>query len=89
MARLNEDDPAQPFFDRSGLLTVGYAYPNLVISENYNATGSPYSALKTFLLLALAEDSAFWTVEEVDMLQRPEVTEETRFETSIGMFFHS
>ena len=33
---------AQPIFSPEGLLTVGYGYPNLCMSEHYNAPGSPY-----------------------------------------------
>lgn len=55
---------AQPIFDSGGLLTVGYAYPNLFMSEQYNAPGSPYWALKAFLCLALPEDHPFWAAEE-------------------------
>lgn len=55
---------AQPIFDSGGLLTVGYSYPNLFMSEQYNAPGSPYWALKAFLCLALPEDHPFWTAEE-------------------------
>lgn len=54
----------QPIFDRDGVLTVGYGYPNLVISEGYNAPGSPYWSLKCFAVLALPEDDVFWTCEE-------------------------
>lgn len=32
---------AQPIFTADGLLTVGYGYPNLCMSENYNAPGFP------------------------------------------------
>lgn len=53
-----------PIFDKAGLLTVGYRYPNLMISEGYNAPGSPYWALKSFLILALPEDHEFFRVEE-------------------------
>ena len=38
----------QPIFDNAGILTIGYAYPNLQMSESYNAPGSPYWALKAF-----------------------------------------
>ena len=55
---------AQPIFSSGGLLTVGYAYPNLCVSENYNAPGSPYWALKAFLCLALPEEHPFWRAEE-------------------------
>ncbi|ASA24875.1 DUF2264 domain-containing protein [Paenibacillus donghaensis] len=64
----------QPIFDYAGILTVGYAYPNLVMAENYNAPGSPYWALKTFLVLALAEDSAFWSEPEEDMPDRSDLS---------------
>ena len=53
-----------PIFDRGGVLTVGYGYPNLCISEGYNAPGSPYWAMKVFAVLALGEDHPFWTAEE-------------------------
>ena len=53
-----------PIFDRGGVLTVGYGYPNLCISEGYNAPGSPYWAMKVFAVLALPEDHPFWASEE-------------------------
>ena len=39
----------QPIFTRDGVLTIGYHYPNLNIAEGYNAPGSPYWSMKTFL----------------------------------------
>lgn len=53
----------RPIFDNAGVMTIGYGYPNLQMSESYNAPGSPYWALKGFLFLALPEDHPFWTVE--------------------------
>ena len=53
-----------PIFDRGGVLTVGYGYPNLCISEGYNAPGSPYWAMKVFAVLALSQEHPFWTAEE-------------------------
>ena len=55
---------AQPIFSPEGLLTVGYGYPNLCMSEHYNAPGSPYWGLKAFLCLALPETHPFWQSEE-------------------------
>lgn len=55
---------SRPIFDARGILTIGYGYPNLIMSERYNAPGSPYWALKTFLLLALGEDHPFWKAGE-------------------------
>jgi hypothetical protein len=62
---------SQPIFDAAGVLTIGYAYPDLVMAENYNSPGSPYWALKTFLPLALPEDHPFWTAEELPLPELP------------------
>ncbi|HYP15858.1 MAG TPA: DUF2264 domain-containing protein, partial [Opitutus sp.] len=56
----------QPIFSETGLLTVGYRYPNQIMAEAYNAPGSPYWAMKAFLPLALPETHPFWTAEEQD-----------------------
>lgn len=53
----------KPIFDNGGVLTVGYGYPNLNMSEFYNSFGSPYWALKSFLILALSDDHEFFKVE--------------------------
>lgn len=53
----------QPIFDNAGILTIGYAYPNLQMAESYNAPGSPYWALKAFAFLALPDDHPFWAAE--------------------------
>ncbi|KAK9472187.1 uncharacterized protein V1510DRAFT_395554 [Dipodascopsis tothii] len=68
----------QPFLNGDGTFSVGYAYPNLLMSEQYNSSNSPYWAFKTMLLLALPENSAFW--------QCPEAPESTgpRFLTPIS-----
>jgi hypothetical protein len=46
---------------------VGYAYPNLIMADAYNSPGSPYWALKTYLVLALGEDHPFWQAEEAPL----------------------
>lgn len=53
----------QPIYDNAGVLTIGYAYPNLQMSETYNAPGSPYWALKTFAFLALPDGHPFWAAD--------------------------
>lgn len=63
----------QPMCDRDGIMPVGYAYPNLLMSEAYNSPGSPYWAMKAFLPLALGDDHAFWQAEEADPDPEPEV----------------
>lgn len=62
----------QPMCDRDGVLSVGYSYPNLLISESYNAPGSPYWALKTLLVLALPDTHAFWLAEEEASSTQPQ-----------------
>lgn len=62
----------QPILDRDGILTLGFAYPNLAMCEDYNAPGSPYWALKTYLILALKEDHPFWQAEEQPLPKRAE-----------------
>ncbi|MEG2348960.1 MAG: DUF2264 domain-containing protein [Hungatella sp.] len=52
----------QPIFDNGHVLTVGYGYPNLLMSEGYNATGSPYWSFKVFAFLALPDDHEFWKI---------------------------
>ncbi len=58
---------SQPIFDGSGILSVGYAYPNLNMAEFYNAYGSPYWALKAFLFLALDENDEFFMAEPLPL----------------------
>lgn len=64
---------SQPIVDADGVLTIGYAYPNLVMAENYNSPGSPYWALKTFLPLALGAEHPFWKAEELPLPVLPDV----------------
>lgn len=54
----------QPIWDKEGVLTIGYRYPNLKMAEFYNAPGSPAWAMKAFLALALPEEHPFWQAEE-------------------------
>ncbi|SFV29067.1 hypothetical protein SAMN05216456_0665 [Devosia crocina] len=56
----------KPIAHGNGVLSVGFGYPNLFMSENYNSGGSPYWALKAFLPLALPAEHPFWTAEEVE-----------------------
>ncbi len=57
----------QPYLDSSGHMTIGYAYPNLFMSEEYNAPGSVYWSLKTMVLLLLDEQDEFWQIPEEAM----------------------
>lgn len=53
-----------PILDAEGKLTIGYTYPNLNMSEGYNAPGSPYWAFKSFLILALDDGHPYWQAKE-------------------------
>jgi hypothetical protein len=57
---------ARPVSDRDGVLSIGYGYPNLLMSEGYNSPGSPYWALKFFLPLALSAEHPFWMADEAE-----------------------
>lgn len=63
----------QPIFSESGLLTIGYAYPNALMAESYNSSQSPYWAMKTLLPLALPESHPFWKAEEAPLPPRRSV----------------
>ena len=55
----------QNIFSSTGKLTIGYYYRNSVMAEGYNAYGSPYWALKSFIFLALPEGHPFWCAKEI------------------------
>ncbi|MFI3227112.1 MAG: DUF2264 domain-containing protein [Clostridia bacterium] len=57
---------ARPIYDNAGVLTIGYGYENLFMTELYNSPTSPYWALKSFFMLAMPADDPFWTAEEKD-----------------------
>lgn len=57
----------RPIFDHAGLLTIGYCYPNMQMTESYNAPGSPYWAMKAFACLMLPESDPFWSCEAVQL----------------------
>ncbi|MGO4907236.1 DUF2264 domain-containing protein [Pseudorhodobacter sp. W20_MBD10_FR17] len=61
----------QPIADRDGILSIGYAYPNPQMAENYNSAGSPYWAMKAFLMLAMPEEHPFWTCDEMPLPPQP------------------
>ncbi|MBK8900562.1 MAG: DUF2264 domain-containing protein [Anaerolineaceae bacterium] len=63
----------QPIFNADGTLSIGYAYPNLNMAEQYNAPGSPYWAMKFFLPLALPESHPFWQADEEPLPVLPTV----------------
>ena len=61
----------QPILDRDGVLTIGYCYPQMYMAERYNAPGSPYWGMKSFILLALPDDHPFWAAEAAPLPELP------------------
>lgn len=59
----NESD----MMDNANILSVGYKYPNIIMSEHYNAPGSPYWGLKAFAVLALDDNHEFWSAEALPL----------------------
>ncbi|KRL14365.1 DUF2264 domain-containing protein [Schleiferilactobacillus perolens] len=49
-----------PITKPDGVLSIGYGYENLYMSEHYNGPGSPYWSFKTFIVLAVPADHPFW-----------------------------
>ncbi|KAF2734839.1 hypothetical protein EJ04DRAFT_552452 [Polyplosphaeria fusca] len=51
-------------FNIDGTLTIGFAFPNMYLSEDYNSPQSPYWAMKTFIALGQFDTHPFWTAKE-------------------------
>ncbi len=62
----------QQITDRDGVLSVGYAYANPLISEGYNGLGAPAWGLKSVLVLALGDHHPFWRAAEEPGAALPE-----------------
>ena len=67
IVRHMQDWLKKPVFDRDHILTIGYAYPDLVMGERYNGPGSPYWSLKTFAFLMLPDVHSFWSAKPAPM----------------------
>ncbi|KAL4947045.1 hypothetical protein BDW69DRAFT_190560 [Aspergillus filifer] len=59
-------------FTVGGTLNIGFTYPNMYLSENYNSPQSVYWCLKTFTILMLPEAHSLWNEPE---LPHPSVSE--------------
>lgn len=75
----------QPIFDNAGILTVGYTYPNLLMSESYNAPGSPYWALKAFVFLSLPDNHPLWQAKSEEL---PELKKVFAVKECDMLFYH-
>jgi len=61
----------RPIYQPDGTLSIGYAYPNLLMAEQYNSPCSPYWAFKFFLPLALSPTHPFWQADEAPLPDMP------------------
>ncbi|OLN87036.1 hypothetical protein CCHL11_06548 [Colletotrichum chlorophyti] len=52
-------------FNTDGTLNIGFTYPNMYLSEDYNSPQSVYWCLKSLVVLGLPKDHPFWTCEEL------------------------
>ncbi|KAJ4264421.1 hypothetical protein NW762_005621 [Fusarium torreyae] len=52
-------------FYADGTLNLGWTYPQMYLTESYNSPQSVYWALKSLIVVGLAQNSAFWTEPEV------------------------
>ncbi|KAH7314331.1 hypothetical protein BKA65DRAFT_571627 [Rhexocercosporidium sp. MPI-PUGE-AT-0058] len=56
---------SQPdIFYADGTLNIGFCYPNMYLSEDYNSPQSAYWCMKTFCMMALPSSHDFWNIEE-------------------------
>jgi len=58
---------SQPIYDRDGIMTIGYAYENSFMGEDYNAPGSVYWSMKTLVIAGLPPEHPFWKTKELEL----------------------
>ncbi|KZO91793.1 hypothetical protein CALVIDRAFT_335268 [Calocera viscosa TUFC12733] len=54
----------QEIFNSDGTMPIGFVFPNMYMTENYNSPGSPYWCMKAFIPLSLPETHPFWASAE-------------------------
>ncbi|KAK2808452.1 hypothetical protein FQN50_004660 [Emmonsiellopsis sp. PD_5] len=52
-------------FHTDGTMNIGFLFPNMYMSEDYNSPQSVYWCMKTLIIVALPETHEFWTCEEL------------------------
>lgn len=78
------------WFSKDKLFTIGYGYSNLLLSEDYNATGSPMWSMKTMVILSLPDNHDFWKIEEknINFLDDMYVSQKSGLLFVTGNFHH-
>lgn len=73
----------QPIYDAQSRLTIGYAYDQPFMAEEYIGPGSVYWSLKTMIIAALPDDHEFWSVKEESVPHLPK----TKVQKPLGLVF--
>ena len=76
-------------FDNGHVLTVGYRYNQQIMSECYNAPGSPYWSMKAFAFLALPESHPFWSCPAAPLPALQTITTQEKAELMVGRYPNS
>lgn len=73
-------------FDNGHIMTIGYRYNQLIMSEVYNAPGSPYWCMKAFAFMALPEGHEFWSCEALPLPELKQLTSQKKPEMMVGRY---
>ncbi|KAL1908045.1 hypothetical protein Sste5344_006043 [Sporothrix stenoceras] len=74
-------------FSQDGVVSIGFGYPNLYMSEEYNSPQSVYWCLKGFVALCLPENHSFWSVDEKPHPLDPATRSDSTSPSSIGVLW--
>ncbi|KFA72774.1 hypothetical protein S40288_06386 [Stachybotrys chartarum IBT 40288] len=55
----------EDMFTSDGILNLGYTFPNMFLTEDYNSPQSVFWCLKSFIILLLPQEDPFWTCAEL------------------------
>ena len=73
-------------FDNGHILTIGYRYNQLIMSEGYNAPGSPYWCMKAFAFMTLSEKHEFWECEPLPLPKLEQISVQKKPELMLGRY---
>lgn len=73
-------------FDNGHILTIGYRYNQLTMSEGYNAPGSPYWCMKAFAFMMLSEEHIFWKVDALPLPELEQISIQKKPEIMLGRY---
>ncbi|KAJ2904063.1 hypothetical protein MKZ38_008874 [Zalerion maritima] len=57
---------SQDAFHQDGTLNIGWKYPQMYLSEDYNSPQSVYWCMKSLIVLAMTSNESFWNDPEPD-----------------------